>query len=116
MSLGGFKAETLHSLLQAYVPGFAVEQITTPMGKVTITLHHTFEMTYTPMADPHDFFREVISRIDSLILATRSVENLREEMRKKDAQITALTTQMAQLQSYANYVEVAKEIAKAGAK
>lgn len=111
-----FRAETLHAMIKAYVPGFELEQTVNLQGKVNITLHHTMEVAYRPAVDASTFVKEVIRNIDELILSTRPVEGLRAELRKKDAQIEGLMKQLAELQRYADYVAVTKEIAKAGAK
>jgi len=117
------QATLLSEVVQGYVPGFSVEQALTSIGKMSITIHHTFEVSHTSAMSPQELAyscKELAysckERLAPLILASKPVAMLREEMAKKDAQIEALLKQNGELQRYGSYVEVLKEIAKAGAK
>ena len=121
--MNGIQINVVSAALQEYVPGFKVEQALTPMGKMSITIHHTFEVSHSSSMSPQELAyscKELAysckERLAPLILASKPVAMLREEMAKKDAQIEALLKKNGELQRYGSYVEVLKEIAKAGAK
>lgn len=112
----GLNVEGMWDVLKEYLPGFAIEQLTSPGGKVTVHLSHTFEIAYKPTANVRAFVDEVVGKIDKAILSTKPVYNLTEDLVRANAQIEALMKQLSELQRYADYVAVTKEIAKAGAK